>query len=238
MESIKANAKYIGIIVGVLVLGILAAYYFRIGKRQDGSGKDEIDDIIGEESGLLGENGGARESNAGAHTLPEKTGQDEQNQSGKREGKSIDEIISGLKAIPLDGLSAPQKKIIVSKIRKLEEIQSSGYSESEKQVTEEREPVRTHELPAEGMSDEKSKSDGAEPLQLYNGKIIKSLEEMRSALSRMDSDTFNYHVNYEKNDFASWIKKSLKDRKLYSEMRKARSREEAFSIVKRALSGK
>jgi hypothetical protein len=54
----------------------------------------------------------------------------------------------------------------------------------------------------------------------------------------MDSDTFNYHVNYEKNDFASWIKKSLKDRKLYSEMRKARSREEAFSIVKRALSGK
>ncbi|MCW8965344.1 MAG: DUF5752 family protein [Candidatus Pacearchaeota archaeon] len=47
-----------------------------------------------------------------------------------------------------------------------------------------------------------------------NGSVFKNLEELEKALRDMDEDTFNYHVNEYKNDFATWIYDVIGDIKL------------------------
>jgi len=230
-ETIKSNAKYIGIIIGMLVLGILAAYYFRMGKqRKDAfSSGSEIDSMIDDESGLIGENAPEKDF---ADTAKESRSAPESQQESKAyvSPKSIDDVLASLRAIPLEDLSDAQKSIVLSKIRRLEEIKAEQAGET---------AIASEEQQAQEFEEQQENVEiGTEPLQLYNGKTVRGLEDLRSALAKMDSDTFNYHVNYEKNDFAIWIKKCLKNRRLAMEMRKARSRQEAFSIVKKALSGR
>lgn len=41
---------------------------------------------------------------------------------------------------------------------------------------------------------------------LKNGGLIKSLEDLVLIIKTIDKDTFDYHVNNEKNDFANWIR--------------------------------
>ncbi|GIU69269.1 MAG: acetate kinase [Candidatus Woesearchaeota archaeon] len=49
---------------------------------------------------------------------------------------------------------------------------------------------------------------------LKNGGTIKSLEELISVLKNIDKETFEYHVNKEKNDFSNWIRYVFKLKKL------------------------
>jgi len=47
-----------------------------------------------------------------------------------------------------------------------------------------------------------------------DGKIFGNLKELKNALSKISDETFNYHVNSEKNDFVEWINKVIGDIKL------------------------
>lgn len=38
------------------------------------------------------------------------------------------------------------------------------------------------------------------------GPVLKNIVELKNALIKMDQRTFGYHVNKNKNDFATWIK--------------------------------
>lgn len=40
----------------------------------------------------------------------------------------------------------------------------------------------------------------------FNGETYHSLKELSQALVKMSQDTFNYHVNVERNDFSNWIR--------------------------------
>ena len=44
-----------------------------------------------------------------------------------------------------------------------------------------------------------------------DGRILKSIAELRDALSSMDGGLFSYHVNGNKNDFADWIREAAED---------------------------
>lgn len=48
--------------------------------------------------------------------------------------------------------------------------------------------------------------------------IAKNLKEMRRILSNMDTETFIYHVNEKKNDISYWIKNSVGDKNLASQL--------------------
>jgi len=132
-KTIKSNAKYIGIIIGMLVLGILAAYYFRMGKqRKDAfSSGSKIDSMIDDESGLIGEN--AREKGF-ADTAKESRSALESQQESKAyvSQKSIDDVLASLRTMPFEELSEAQRGIVISEIRRLEEIkaeQAGGRSQ-------------------------------------------------------------------------------------------------------------
>lgn len=54
-----------------------------------------------------------------------------------------------------------------------------------------------------------------------NGQVFSNLQELERALEGMSEETFRYHSNAEKNDFASWVQDVIGDDKLAQDLRKS-----------------
>lgn len=59
---------------------------------------------------------------------------------------------------------------------------------------------------------------------LKGGRKIKNLHELVRELHRADEETFRYHVNEQKNDFANWVKDVLKDGVLATRIRNVKDK--------------
>ncbi len=59
---------------------------------------------------------------------------------------------------------------------------------------------------------------------VHNGSILKNLRELGGELERMSFETFHYHVNPYKNDFANWVNDVIGDKILADELRKVKTR--------------
>ncbi len=68
-----------------------------------------------------------------------------------------------------------------------------------------------------------------------NGFVLKNLKDLKEALLKMNEETFKYHVNKEKNDFAAWVKDALKNNTLASKLLKTKSIESAVKAVDNVL---
>ncbi len=66
---------------------------------------------------------------------------------------------------------------------------------------------------------------------LKNGVVIKDLYELSDALRVMDDDTFNYHVNAQKNDFSVWLAHSLNSKYLAEKVSPIKSRQEIIDLL-------
>jgi hypothetical protein len=64
-----------------------------------------------------------------------------------------------------------------------------------------------------------------------DGKLIKKLSELETALKEMSDDTFGYHVNAEKNDFYKWVAEVIGDDRLARDLLRATSRLQAARAV-------
>jgi hypothetical protein len=64
-----------------------------------------------------------------------------------------------------------------------------------------------------------------------DGRIIKSMRELKEALEQMGDETYVYHVNAEKNDFSTWAKDVLIDERLAWDLSKSTDRSEAARRV-------
>ena len=71
--------------------------------------------------------------------------------------------------------------------------------------------------------------------KLKNGQELKSINDLRKALSYMSEEDFSHHVNQEKNDFALWIKEALQNHGIYEKIKDIRSKEELQEILKNPL---
>lgn len=69
-----------------------------------------------------------------------------------------------------------------------------------------------------------------------DGRVLKNLYELSQAFNEMTDETFNYHVNEDKNDFATWIKEIIGDKKLVADLVKARNRKVASRKVSERIS--
>jgi hypothetical protein len=67
--------------------------------------------------------------------------------------------------------------------------------------------------------------------KLRNGQELKSLNDLRKALSYMTDEDFNYHVSQEKNDFATWVREALQNQELYEKIRNAKTKEELQAVL-------
>ncbi|OYT54519.1 MAG: hypothetical protein B6U72_02310 [Candidatus Altiarchaeales archaeon ex4484_2] len=64
------------------------------------------------------------------------------------------------------------------------------------------------------------------------GVILKNLADLEKELMSMSFETFHYHVNPYKNDFANWVNDILGDPALAKELRKLKTRKSMARYVK------
>ena len=65
-----------------------------------------------------------------------------------------------------------------------------------------------------------------------NGPILRNLQEMAEAIAYMKAETFQHHVNGEKNDFSNWIRDVLRDEELAKSIMNTASREKILRRIK------
>lgn len=68
-----------------------------------------------------------------------------------------------------------------------------------------------------------------------DGRVLKNIKELQIALQEISDETYSYHANEEKNDFANWTNDILQDPNLAQKLRNARSKQEAANHVQKAV---
>lgn len=91
-------------------------------------------------------------------------------------------------------------------------------------------PIR---LPRETVESWLRECDESQAFVCIDGQRAKSIKELVRVFERMNLDTYNYHVNKEKNDFAAWVQGVFHNGHLAANFRSARSLKEAFQYCKR-----
>ena len=71
--------------------------------------------------------------------------------------------------------------------------------------------------------------------KLQGGYDVKNLHELAFHLAAMDDDSFNHHVNDEKNDFRSWVFNIIKDEKLADKISKSKDRRKMAQTVEKRV---
>lgn len=64
-----------------------------------------------------------------------------------------------------------------------------------------------------------------------DGRVLKNLGELVSALSEMNDGTFSYHSNADKTDFSNWVRDVIGDEKLGRDLQKSGNRAKAAKAV-------
>jgi hypothetical protein len=79
-------------------------------------------------------------------------------------------------------------------------------------------------------------AEGGQCFWCSDGQVLASLIDLKHALSRMGKETYGYHVQSDKNDFAVWVEYVLFDKKCADALRKAKTQKSAVSCVEKRLS--
>ena len=64
---------------------------------------------------------------------------------------------------------------------------------------------------------------------------IKNLEELANVLPEISDDTFQHHVNNEKNDFSNWIRDVVGDQQLANDLLSSKSKYSALNKIRNRL---
>jgi hypothetical protein len=64
-----------------------------------------------------------------------------------------------------------------------------------------------------------------------DGRILHNLKELADGLNGMSDETYAFHANAEKNDFANWVRDIIKDANLAKDLLKAKNRPQAARMV-------
>ncbi|OYT41808.1 MAG: hypothetical protein B6U86_01675 [Candidatus Altiarchaeales archaeon ex4484_43] len=69
----------------------------------------------------------------------------------------------------------------------------------------------------------------------HNGWIIRNLQEVPIALENMSDETFIYHVNRDKNDFARWINDVIGDKVLAKSIENVKKKDTMIAKIKKRI---
>ncbi len=65
----------------------------------------------------------------------------------------------------------------------------------------------------------------------HDGQTFKNLKELGQGLVNMNDDTYMYHVNKSKNDFAKWVREVIGDQELATDLNSTMTRTDAAKKV-------
>ncbi len=75
------------------------------------------------------------------------------------------------------------------------------------------------------------KAEGPSRFWAKDGRILSDLRDLKNALEEMAEETYAFHVNKTKNDFAKWTEDVLKNKKVSAELKKAKNKIDALKKV-------
>ncbi len=75
------------------------------------------------------------------------------------------------------------------------------------------------------------KAEGLARFWAKDGRILTDLKDLKKALEEMAEETYNYHANKTRNDFAKWTEEILKNKKVATELKKAKNKIDALKKV-------
>lgn len=64
-----------------------------------------------------------------------------------------------------------------------------------------------------------------------DGQAFDSIEKLDESLKKMSKETFEFHVNSQKNDFSNWIYDIIGDVTLADSLRKAKDKKKVMKII-------
>ncbi len=113
--------------------------------------------------------------------------------------------------------------------RELKSIESQA-TEKEKAIEKEVDKLKQiidiiKDKPLQNSSKNRISITPDQYFRLKDGKIIRSIEELQTALTNMSSEVFYHHVNPNQNDFANWIEHVYENPVLANQLRKIKTRE-------------
>ena len=63
------------------------------------------------------------------------------------------------------------------------------------------------------------------------GHVLRNMKELGEELGTMPGESYFFHANAEKNDFANWVRDIIKDKTLARNLQKAASQAQAAGVV-------
>jgi hypothetical protein len=79
--------------------------------------------------------------------------------------------------------------------------------------------------------------DNNEAFRFCDGKVAYSISDLSHFIETVSQETFSYHMNAMKNDFANWIEYVFNEKGLAIELRLCRTKEEAINMIDIAVHG-
>ncbi len=79
------------------------------------------------------------------------------------------------------------------------------------------------------------KAEGLKRFWVKDGRILTDLRDLQTALSEMAEETYKYHANKIRNDFAKWTEEVLENKKLATELKKVKTKLDALKKVGEAI---
>ncbi|UCC61222.1 MAG: hypothetical protein JSW38_12940 [Dehalococcoidia bacterium] len=70
----------------------------------------------------------------------------------------------------------------------------------------------------------------------HDGRVVKNMTDLAAAIKEMNNDTFEYHLNSEKNDFSTWVRDVIGDTTLASQLARVASQATALRKVETRVS--
>jgi hypothetical protein len=70
----------------------------------------------------------------------------------------------------------------------------------------------------------------------HDGKTLKNMGELASALKQMSDETFEHHLNSERNDFSTWVREVIGDITLAGQLARVATRATAARKVEARMS--
>jgi hypothetical protein len=64
-----------------------------------------------------------------------------------------------------------------------------------------------------------------------DGRVLRNLSELKSALEQMSEETFRHHSNETRSDFGNWVRDVIGDDKLSRDLQKSRTGDRAAKAV-------
>lgn len=71
--------------------------------------------------------------------------------------------------------------------------------------------------------------------RVRDGNQLRNLKDLHDCFEGMDENTFDHHVNEERNDFSSWVRDVLDDDKLANDLEEASGKTVMYLLVKKRL---